>query len=263
MAPRNELSQDQIDDFLAHGFTLLKEGFSRDLAEPVLDQVWSLLPPELELRRDDPASWKHPTAKPTSGPVGPEVAALYTPRIRRAFDDLLGAGRWIERGERTGAWPFIFPGFAQGPWRDTSGWHVDGGGQRTLTAPTQALIAIMLFSDITPGAGGTALRVGSHRATARILQDADPEGLTVTQLNQRAAMATADFPVVEAQGQVGDVLLCHGYIVHSASTNLGDQPRIITNNCIALHEPANLNRPDSADYSVYERSLIEACAINA
>jgi hypothetical protein len=251
------LLMEQIEQFIEEGYTCLREGFSREAAEPVLQQVWELLPAELGIRRDDPTTWRHLTVKPAKQPSGPEVAALYTPRVCAAFDDLLGAGRWVERGESTGAWPFTFPGFAEKPWRPMSGWHVDGGGRRYLNAPQQGLIAIMLFSDIGPGDGGTALRVGSHRTTACVLHAAGDAGLDGGQYQDQAVRASEQLPVIEAQGAIGDVLLCDGFLVHSQSNNVGSKVRIITNNAIHLHEPMNFARPDG-DYSVRERSIRKA-----
>lgn len=250
------LTPDQVEQFIEEGYTYLRGGFPREFAEPVLKQVWDLLPEGT--KRDDPTTWKQETMGTRGGPKGPEVAALYTPRVRAAFDDVTGEGRWVERGERTGAWPVIFPGFAQKPWAPNNGWHVDGGGQRRVNGPQQALIAIMLFSDIGPGDGGTAIRPGSHKIAARLLHEAEPNGLTTGELNHLAPKHSEHITPVEAQGEIGDLVICHGYIVHSGSRNTGTKPRIITNNCIALKEPMVFDRPNRDDLSPVERAIADA-----
>jgi len=252
------LSSNDVDQFIEEGFTYLREGFTRSIAEPVLEQVWSGLSVEHGIERDDRSTWQREAVVVSDPPTGPAVSALYSERVRAAFDDLLGAGRWVERGERTGAWPITFPGFADKPWQPKAGWHIDGGGHRHVNCPNQALIAIMLFSDIGPGDGGTAIRVGSHKTSARVLQEAEPEGMSHSEFINLGTQAGHHLPFVEAQGQLGDVVLCHGYVSHSASHNTGMEPRIITNNCIALHEPTNLNRDDPSAYSPFERSIVEA-----
>lgn len=257
MAKYKVLSEAQVERFMEDGFTCLRGGFPRAMAEPVLAQVWANLPPDLGIRRDDPTTWKHAVAMPAAGPKGPEVAALYTPRVRAAIDDLVGEGRWVERGERTGAWPITFPGFATKPWKSKDGWHIDGGGQRRLNGPQQGLIAIMLFSDIGPGDGGTAIRVGSHKCGVRALLDAEPAGLSTNELNTLGPGTSKDLPVIEAQGEIGDLVLCHAYLVHSGSENTGQRPRIITNNCITLHEPMRFDRENPDDFSPLERSIVE------
>jgi hypothetical protein len=116
----------------------------------------------------------------------------------------------------------------------------------------------MLFSDIGPGDGGTAVRVGSHRTTARALHAAEPDGLASRDYQSAAVQASAHLPFIEAQGEIGDLLLCDGFLVHSVSANTGSQVRIITNNAIHLHEPMNFARADEEEYSVRERSIIQA-----
>ena len=248
------LTAAEIEQFETQGFTYLRGAFSRQQAAPVLDQVWASLETESGVHRHDPSTWTQPRIAPKTSPTGPDVAALYTPRVRAAFDDLLGHGRWVERGDRTGAWPIRMPGFAT-DWASTGDWHIDGGGQRTLTSGSQALIAIMLFSDIGPGDGGTAVRVGSHLTSARALHAAGDDGLIHGAFIGAGVAASAGLPVVEAQGELGDLVLCHGYLVHSSSANCGTHPRIITNNCITLHSPALLDRPHAPDTSPYERTL--------
>ncbi|MCX5658629.1 MAG: phytanoyl-CoA dioxygenase family protein [Planctomycetota bacterium] len=258
MATPKVLSPEQIEQFIEEGYTRLEAGFPREWAAPVLDQVWALVGDGV--KRDDPSTWKQNVVSPTGGPKGPDVARLYTERVRAAFGDLVGEGRWVERGDRTGAWPIILPGFATKPWKDMNGWHVDGGGQRRLRGKQQALIAIMLFSDISPGEGGTALRPGSHKIMSRCLAEAEPTGLTTGEFNHQVTVQTSQIPPIEAQGQVGDLVLCHAYMAHSSSTNTGDRPRVITNNCIALHEEMNLDRADPAEFSALERSIVQAIA---
>ena len=253
-------SPSEIEQFIEEGYVYLRGGFTRAQAEPVLQQVWDLIP---DTKRDDPSTWKKPLDAPKGGPKGPDVAALYTPRVRAAFDDLLGEGYWAERGERTGAWPFAFPGFDKPPSVEPAeGWHIDGGGThpRPLNSPVQALIAIMMFSDVGPGDGGTAVRPGSHKIAARIIRDGPVEGYPYggpDGLLSRVLAHPTWPPAVESNGQIGDLIICHGLIVHSRYPNTSkDKVRIITNNCISLRENAVLDRADPQDYTPYETSMV-------
>lgn len=56
----------------------------------------------------------------------------------------------------------------------------------------------------------------------------------------------------EMTGSVGDVILLHPLMVHSASVNSLRIPRIITNPPVSLKEPFNFDRDDPSQYSIVE-----------
>lgn len=60
----------------------------------------------------------------------------------------------------------------------------------------------------------------------------------------------------EMTGNVGDVILLHPLMVHSASVNSLRIPRIITNPPVSLNEPFNLDRNDPSQYSIVERKTL-------
>ena len=249
------LTSDQIEQFVEEGFTYLRGGFTRAMAEPVLAQIWD----QMESKRDDPSTWKKIVDSPKAGPKGPEVAALYSPRVRGAFDDLLGEGKWQERGERTGAWPCAFPGFDKPPaLPPVDGWHIDGGLARSLTGAGQALIAIMFFSDVGPGDGGTGVRPGSHKVAARLMKNIPFSEGAYSELLRQMGSAPKDNRCVEAQGEIGDLILCHSYLEHSRCPNTGNKVRIITNNCIAISEAWTMDKANHEDYTPYELAIVRA-----
>lgn len=65
----------------------------------------------------------------------------------------------------------------------------------------------------------------------------------------------ADFH--EMTGKVGDVILLHPLMVHSATGNGKRLPRIITNPPVALRAPFNFNRGDESEYSLVELKTIK------
>jgi len=248
------LSSDEIEQFIDRGYVLLREAFSSDAAGAVRAKLW----PEFGLDPNDPTGWTKPSIRIELHLLGPEVDACLTDRFRGAVDDLLGAAAW-EPLTGLGGWPALFPGFSSGPWAAPKvGWHIDGiHFHHRLDTRTQGLLPIFLFSDIGPGDGGTAIRPGSHKVTARILLAAEPEGLSCNELAQR----TNEFTYaeeIEAVGNAGDVLLLHPFMSHATSVNTGSRVRFICNPCVSLKEPMNLNRPDPANYTPLERSIVEA-----
>lgn len=60
----------------------------------------------------------------------------------------------------------------------------------------------------------------------------------------------------EMTGNVGDVILLHPLMVHSASVNSLRNPRIITNPPISLKAPFNFDRDDPRRYSIVERKTL-------
>lgn len=62
----------------------------------------------------------------------------------------------------------------------------------------------------------------------------------------------------EMTGSVGDVILMHPLMLHSASRNSLRNLRIITNPPVALKEPFNFDRGESKDYSLVELKTLSA-----
>ena len=57
-------------------------------------------------------------------------------------------------------------------------WHIEGGWfHHHVWSPEQALLNLFCFSTVDPGGGGTLLVEGSHHVAARILWEAEPQGL--------------------------------------------------------------------------------------
>lgn len=63
---------------------------------------------------------------------------------------------------------------------------------------------------------------------------------------------TRDESFFEMTGEVGDVILLHPFMLHSASKNLLRAVRVITNPPVSLKEPFCFNRERREDYSLVE-----------
>ncbi len=244
----------EIEQFQEEGFILLRGAFSRSAATAVRDELWK----QTGLAPDDPATWTQSVIHLKTALTGPIVEPVFTQRIFDAFDDLMGENRW-DYSPSLGWWPISFPGFKAKPWQvPETGWHVDGiQFHHHLNSPTQGLLSIFLFSDIAPGDGGTALSVGSHKITARILRDAEPEGLEIHELCKRVNSHPRE-QVIETTGEMGDIALMHPFMSHARSANTGARVRFICNPCFSLKEPMNFERADAKNYSPVEKAIMEA-----
>ena len=63
-------------------------------------------------------------------------------------------------------------------------------------------------------------------------------------------------------GQVGDVVLLHPLMLHSASRNSLRTPRIITNPPVSMREPFNFNRSDPWEYSLVEQKTLKELGVD-
>ena len=183
----------------------------------------------------------------------PPFPEIHTERYLGAVDDLCGEERW-HATTGVGHWPILLPGFAKPPWRPPKrGWHVDIKVDQPINSAELGLLNVELFTDIEPGGGGTAIRVGSHCYISRIL--AETSGLT-TQLYLRIANDTSHLPVIEVTGHAGDVLVMHPFTVHVTSPNTSDRARIAAVKLVRLNEPKSLRH--TPDCSPFELAIINA-----
>ena len=63
-------------------------------------------------------------------------------------------------------------------------------------------------------------------------------------------------------GEVGDVVLLHPLMLHSASRNFLREARIIINPPVALRQPFNFNREDSESFSLVEKKTLLALGVD-
>jgi ectoine hydroxylase-related dioxygenase (phytanoyl-CoA dioxygenase family) len=171
-------------------------------------------------------------------------APMASDPVRRALDDLLGAGGW--RSPKSWGLPLVtFPATAPGTtWSvPASGWHVDSYG------PEHDLPGVTVFVFLVPVAaagGGTAVLEGSHRLVNRHIATTG----TWRPADVRTALATA-YPwlrevwrgrrhpgdeavldgvrvvVRELTGEPGDAVLMHPRTLHAPAPNTGPSPRMM------------------------------------
>lgn len=248
------LTPEEAAQFVREGYVMVRQAFPKRAAVQLLDAVWRKVPEE----PTDPDTWTRGAAQIEDIVRDAAVAELFTERFRGSLDDILGKGRWWTREDGFGWVVFRFPGFFKQAWTAHDyGWHVDGMEfHHHLTSPEQGLVGIELLTDIEPGGGGTAVRLGSHQEIARRLHQAEPRGLSYSAL--REVVQSVDTPIKEITGQAGDVLWMHPFMVHARSPNYGARVRVAANRCVGLHEPMNLSA--GGEHSLVERAILQALA---
>jgi len=217
-----------------------------------------------------------------------EPVVQFAPKAWAAIKDLLGGEERIDGESSTWGDSFIvnlgtpeFEGNTEplDPKKLTN-WHVDGDFFiHFLDSPEQALLVIPVFKPIQPRGGGTYIAPDGIPMIAKYLA-AHPEGVRPTGLSFTPSTSTyennQDHPdywshlkevnncnkFVEITGDVGDVVLLHPLMLHSASKNFLRIPRVITNPPVTLCEPFNFNRPNPEDYSLVEKKTLSALGVD-
>jgi hypothetical protein len=262
--PERELSEHQIRAFIDDGFVRIDGAFSRADADEGRAILWR----ETGCDPDKPATWKKAIIRLAGYSDPPFMRAANTPILHRAFDQLVGKGRWHPR-TGLGTFPIRFPSFLD---PGDTGWHIDVsfGEHSDATAALdymswranafsrgRALLMLFLFSDVGEHDAPTCIRVGSHLAMARRLAPAGEKGVSLKELAQQGFGDTASCPVALATGAAGTVYLCHPFLVHAAQRHRGKQPRFMAQPPLDPAEPFQLQRSDGA-YSPVEIAIRKA-----
>ena len=225
----SDLSSDQINDFIEHGYLKLEQAFDAELARQGRDELWAAM----GLSPDEPHTWTRSVIRLgfMSGPVF--VEAANTPRLHDAYDALVGEGRWM-RPTGLGTFPIRFPS-EDDP--GDGGWHVDMSfglensdfmqWRVNVKSRGRALLMLFLFSDVGQDDAPTVIRRGSHAHIARQLLPHGESGLTLGELASDGFASTDRCDEVLATGRAGTVYLCHPFLVHRAQPHRGKRPRFM------------------------------------
>lgn len=103
------------------------------------------------------------------------------------------------------------------------------------------------------------MAVGSHRAVARLLADAEPSGLRPRELRRKLPPVN-DAQTVEVKGEAGDVAMLHPFLIHGWSANRGANVRFACNPRYSLNAPMELDRADRA-FSPVEEAIRRALGL--
>src|SRR5690606_10052171 len=125
------------------------------------EELWA----EIGLSPDEPEGWTRPVIRVMSRSSPPFIEAANTPRLHKAYDQLVGEDRWI-RPQGVGTFPIRFPS-PEAPGDD--GWHIDvsfGGSpdfmewRANVKSSGRALLMLFLLSDVGTDDAPTRIRKG-------------------------------------------------------------------------------------------------------
>lgn len=222
------LTSRQVQSFIADGFVKIENAFSADLAHRCRSELWA----DIGLSPNHPENWFRPVIRVASKASPPFIEAANTSRLHRAYDQLVGANRWLAP-KGLGTFPIRFPS-PESPGDD--GWHVDVSfgdsadfmeWRANVKSSKRALLMLFLFSDVGPDDAPTRIRKGSHAVIARELLPYGEAGATLRQLSADGYVSTENCEVALATGGAGTVYLCHPFLVHAAQPHRGKHPRFM------------------------------------
>lgn len=248
-----ELSDVEIEHFLSHGFVVVDDCFSREVAREWADKALA----RLGSIQDDAPTWR---VERIHLPSMMEVRiAEFSPKLWRAICDLLGGNERVQDGLMWDSFIINFSEGASRAWEEPSssvrGWHKDGDHFRHfLDSPEQGLQLLAVWRDIQPRGGGTFVACDSVPVVARHLAE-HPEGLLPEEFNFRQLICQCH-EFVELTAKAGQAILMHPFVLHSSSQNHLRTPRIITNTPIELRQPMVFDRQNHADFSPVELAIL-------
>jgi hypothetical protein len=246
------LTPQQIEQFVDAGFVKLNGAFPLDVGEQCQQELWDAIGYD----RDAPSTWAQPFVRLAAFGTPPFRQAANTAALHEAFDQLVGAGRWTAL-TGLGSFPLRFPS-TDAPLE--AGWHVEasytgvrGEPRVNLRSRERALVMLFLFSEVGPDDAPTQLRVGSHLDVPQFLEPPGDDGLAWMTLCEQVVPESAGRPVELATGSIGDVYLCHPFLVHAGSAHRGRTPRFMAQPPLRLSGQLDL---DSANATPVERAVI-------
>lgn len=246
------LDQAQVQQFIEDGFIRLDRAFPRTLADEGRELLWR----ETGCDPCDPHTWTQPVIRLGDYAQAPFRQAVNTPLLHDAFDQLVGAGRWLPRFS-LGTFPIRFPSSAD---PGDTGWHAEASFQGTdnswrlnIRSQGRALLMLFLFSDVGEDDAPTRIRIGSHLYIPRLLEPAGEVGLSYLELAAKLE-GSAERAVALATGEAGTVYLCHPFLIHAAQPHRGTKPRFMAQPPLYPAEALRLHRADGS-YSPVEIAI--------
>ncbi|MCW3097234.1 MAG: phytanoyl-CoA dioxygenase [Chthonomonadaceae bacterium] len=245
------LSESEVESFVQDGFVRLREAFPPSLADHCRRLLWE----QMGLDPNDPTGWVQPVIRLGGQTAAPFCEAANTPRLHRAFDQLVGPGRWIAHPHLAGSVAVRFP--VEGDPGD-DGWHIDasfetrGSWGVNLHSDGRALLMLFLFSDVGPNDAPTRIRIGSHLDLPAMLAPVGDAGLSGAEIV--IPPQVHERPLAYAVGNAGDVFLCHPFLVHAADRHHDTTPRFLAQPGLLWAERLDFERPDGA-HSPVERAI--------
>lgn len=244
--------------FERDGFLRLGGAFPDRIAHGLAERAWTALKERHGIDPTDRTTWRWDPGRRLHGAKNDwRHREIATARLTGAINDILGESTW-QPPQSWGSVMVTFPNATEPGWTVPAKiWHWDSRLPDNAAAPTN-LTTFTYLNDVGPKGGGTLVVQGSHRLLKQFhgrLKSADrardqrwhrqrfmrshPWLLALSSEGQTRAERIERFMVketmingigvrvVELCGEAGDAILCHPLLLHAASQNASDRPRLV------------------------------------
>ena len=268
MRPFTVLNDAQVRSFLDKGYLIVEDCLDLNIAAGWIDQayarlgydphtpstwekdiVWMDHQNKLPIREIAPKAWQA-ILDVVGGEARLETQVMGKPKTHfSSINSFVWSDAFIVNFHRGADRPW------QPPSAQVTGWHKDGSYFRHfLDSREQALLTVVLWSDMHHQGGGTFVAPDSVRVVARYLLE-HPEGVPPGDFDfQGMIQQCSQFE--ELTGKAGDFIILHPCMLHASSQNVLGVPRFMTNPPVVLKEPMNLNREHVEDFSLLEQATL-------
>jgi hypothetical protein len=244
-----------IEQFERDGYVAVRGAFAPEVAAACREILWGELEEQGVTR--DPATWTRPMVRVGCPEGGPFEIAGTSPALWAAYDQLIGPGRWTPRRGVGGSVPVRFP---SEEYPGDVGWHIEGSyvvGDEywsNVNSRARGLLALFLFTDVGDDDAPTRLAIGSHLAVPSILAPAGDTGMNSDDAIPKVRPSVLCRTVVHATGKAGDVILCHPFILHTATwPHRGTTPRMMAQPAVHVGDGFAI---DGSDPSPVARAIV-------
>lgn len=264
----------QVQSFFDKGYLIVKNCLDLNVANRWIDEAYE----RLGYEKNDPRTWQKDIVWMDHKNQAP-VRQL-APKAWDAILDVVGGEDRLETqvmaihsAHFTTINSFIwsdafivnFHRGADKPWQPPSaqvgGWHKDGSYFRHfLDSREQALLTIVLWSDMLHQGGGTFVAPDSVRVVARYLAE-HPEGVAPGDFNFQEMIGQCT-QFEELTGDAGDFVILHPFMLHASSQNVIGRPRFMSNPPVVLKEPLQFNRQNPEEFSLLERATLHYLGVD-
>ena len=262
------LTDDQVQSFLELGYLVVKDCLDLTTAQNWIGQAYERLgyDPLTPSTWEKDIVWMDHQNKLPIRDLAPKAWAAILDVVggqERLETQVMGKPKTHFSSINSFVWSDAFiVNFHRGagePWQPPSakvtGWHKDGSYFRHfLDSREQALLTVVLWSDMRHQGGGTFVAPDSVRVVARYLLE-HPEGVAPGDFNYQALIQQCS-QFEELTGKAGDFVILHPFMLHASSQNVLGVPRFMTNPPVVLKEPLNLNRARPEEFSLLERATL-------
>jgi Phytanoyl-CoA dioxygenase (PhyH) len=242
------------DTFGERGVVRVRDAFSRDAANAMLDTIWQRVEAHTPARRQQPDTW-HQVRLPSFKPIKQRPAfrpLIDSPALATALDVVFGLYAWEPSGSgvqvlvtfpNTDTW--TLPHYL---------WHMDAGFGPAV--PTEMVKVFCCVDTVAVGGGGTLALAGSHRLvdrysnslpverragnsvswrrflntdpwTRELVRAGDEPARTNRLMGGRHDADGIDLEIIEMTGEPGDVYITDIHTFHCVAPNASDRPRIM------------------------------------